>query len=105
MLCASSGQMASRDKGTSTMVVIDVTFFFFQAEDGIRDVAVTGVQTYALPISSSSRSASRRSTRAGRGRRPSSPSSPASRSEERRVGKEGRLRRSLSYDNDIQLMP
>src|SRR4030043_1082693 len=32
-----------------------VCFFFFQAEDGIRDVAVTGVQTCALPISSSSR--------------------------------------------------
>src|SRR2546429_1283193 len=29
-----------------------VVFFFFQAEDGIRDVAVTGVQTCALPISS-----------------------------------------------------
>src|SRR2546429_2076104 len=29
-------------------------FFFFQAEDGIRDVAVTGVQTCALPISFSS---------------------------------------------------
>src|SRR5687768_13899125 len=27
-----------------------VRFFFFQAEDGIRDVAVTGVQTCALPI-------------------------------------------------------
>src|SRR2546422_7171207 len=26
-------------------------FFFFQAEDGIRDVAVTGAQTCALPIS------------------------------------------------------
>src|SRR5205809_1229012 len=26
------------------------TIFFFQAEDGIRDVAVTGVQTCALPI-------------------------------------------------------
>ena len=25
-------------------------FFFFQAEGGIRDVAVTGVQTCALPI-------------------------------------------------------
>src|SRR5690606_39971725 len=25
-------------------------FFFFQAEDGIRDVHVTGVQTCALPI-------------------------------------------------------
>src|SRR2546426_1287321 len=26
-------------------------FFFFQAEDGIRDYKVTGVQTCALPIS------------------------------------------------------
>src|SRR3712207_6852807 len=25
-------------------------FFFFQAEDGIRDISVTGVQTCALPI-------------------------------------------------------
>src|SRR5688500_770064 len=28
------------------------TIFFFQAEDGIRDYKVTGVQTCALPISS-----------------------------------------------------
>src|SRR5207245_3362057 len=28
-------------------------FFFFQAEDGIRDATVTGVQTCALPISQS----------------------------------------------------
>src|SRR5947209_4190485 len=27
------------------------SFFFFQAEDGIRDIGVTGVQTCALPIS------------------------------------------------------
>src|SRR5688572_32538581 len=27
-----------------------VCFFFFQAEDGIRDLTVTGVQTCALPI-------------------------------------------------------
>src|SRR5437879_12256556 len=27
-----------------------VCFFFFQAEDGIRDTSVTGVQTCALPI-------------------------------------------------------
>src|SRR2546429_3605088 len=33
---------------TSTSLVF--FFFFFQAEDGIRDVAVTGVQTCALPI-------------------------------------------------------
>src|SRR5258707_8151491 len=28
-----------------------LVFFFFQAEDGIRDIGVTGVQTCALPIS------------------------------------------------------
>src|SRR3712207_3320885 len=28
----------------------EVVFFFFQAEDGIRDIGVTGVQTCALPI-------------------------------------------------------
>src|SRR5690625_7312165 len=30
-----------------------LSFFFFQAEDGIRDGHVTGVQTCALPISNS----------------------------------------------------
>src|SRR5688572_33451122 len=30
----------------------DDRFFFFQAEDGIRDLTVTGVQTCALPICS-----------------------------------------------------
>src|SRR2546427_8909646 len=30
---------------------ITYVFFFFQAEDGIRDLTVTGVQTCALPIS------------------------------------------------------
>src|SRR5256884_1956755 len=34
----------------SQYTTIDCVFFFFQAEDGIRDVAVTGVQTCALPI-------------------------------------------------------
>src|SRR5690606_39862892 len=29
---------------------LDLCFFFFQAEDGIRDFHVTGVQTCALPI-------------------------------------------------------
>src|SRR5687768_13387223 len=33
------------------MLHLSSFFFFFQAEDGIRDVAVTGVQTCALPIS------------------------------------------------------
>src|SRR2546430_11073095 len=29
---------------------VRLRFFFFQAEDGIRDLTVTGVQTCALPI-------------------------------------------------------
>src|SRR5256884_1764880 len=38
-------------KRDNTMLYpVFVLFFFFQAEDGIRDVAVTGVQTCALPI-------------------------------------------------------
>src|SRR2546430_17097227 len=32
------------------MVWVAPLFFFFQAEDGIRDLTVTGVQTCALPI-------------------------------------------------------
>src|SRR5438046_3371303 len=34
------------------LVLLFVFFFFFQAEDGIRDWSVTGVQTCALPICS-----------------------------------------------------
>src|SRR3712207_7311453 len=30
--------------------MMNSVFFFFQAEDGIRDIGVTGVQTCALPI-------------------------------------------------------
>src|SRR5438876_4470318 len=37
---------SKRDKTTGSIVI-----FFFQAEDGIRDGRVTGVQTCALPIS------------------------------------------------------
>src|SRR3712207_8047812 len=32
-------------------MLTDLWLFFFQAEDGIRDIGVTGVQTCALPIS------------------------------------------------------
>src|SRR5256884_6380925 len=39
------------DKEYEDMTYRVSVFFFFQAEDGIRDVAVTGVQTCALPIS------------------------------------------------------
>src|SRR3989440_788768 len=48
--------------------IVYAFFFFFQAEDGIRDLIVTGVQTCALPISRCSstrvRSASSRIRRA-----------------------------------------
>src|SRR5260221_7966633 len=37
------------------MLFITIFFFFFQAEDGIRDHCVTGVQTCALPICSCSK--------------------------------------------------
>src|SRR5207249_5058730 len=96
-------------------------FFFFQAEDGIRDRNVTGVQTCALPISSSliarepsaARAVSSDATRtvssaertssafARNAKEPSAiehmPTSVAfssslARSEERRVGKECRSR-------------
>src|SRR5256885_12169391 len=32
------------------MLAVGIVLFFFQAEDGIRDYKVTGVQTCALPI-------------------------------------------------------
>src|SRR5690606_40560343 len=38
---------------------VHVFYFFFQAEDGIRDFHVTGVQTCALPISLITRVAGR----------------------------------------------
>src|SRR5690349_23996952 len=36
--------------GYSFCLLSRLFFFFFQAEDGIRDLYVTGVQTCALPI-------------------------------------------------------
>src|SRR2546430_5179624 len=82
-----------------TAFMIHLSFFFFQAEDGIRDLTVTGVQTCALPISHPLRIPVSPATTAIRGcgedagwtlsaaraRRPG-------RSEERRVGKECRSR-------------
>src|SRR5207244_7716324 len=84
-------------------------FFFFQAEDGIRDDLVTGVQTCALPISTAPRPCHSsiagqkigierprvRST-SGKGEVPLEVYGLAQRddrSEERRVGKEWRARR------------
>src|SRR2546430_8973900 len=48
-----------------------VFFFFFQAEDGIRDLTVTGVQTCALPICPPRARA--RAARGGRRRRATAP--------------------------------
>src|SRR5688572_32407175 len=38
-------------QGCACNCILEFLFFFFQAEDGIRDLTVTGVQTCALPIS------------------------------------------------------
>ena len=39
-----------RKRGVLECIKYEVWIFFFQAEDGIRDHCVTGVQTCALPI-------------------------------------------------------
>src|SRR3712207_8938317 len=82
------------------------SFYFFQAEDGIRDIGVTGVQTCALPISSrapprpppapppprpSPTAPGHGAPAPAAGRAPCPPAAGA-RSEERRVGKECRSR-------------
>src|SRR6266496_5926288 len=83
----------SRTARTASTSVSPATFreaFFFQAEDGIRDLYLTGVQTCALPISSPNvtRAVGHRFRRSGsRVARPA-----GTRSEERRVGKECRCR-------------
>src|SRR3712207_7948318 len=43
-------QLESEVSVSGKTVDVLVRFFFFQAEDGIRDIGVTGVQTCALPI-------------------------------------------------------
>src|SRR2546430_1728957 len=45
-------------RGLASDSTVDIFIFFFQAEDGIRDLTVTGVQTCALPISRSAAAAS-----------------------------------------------
>src|SRR5205823_11046281 len=97
----------SCSRSTFMLDVLSFFFFFFQAEDGIRDKLVTGVQTCALPISSRGwdapipRDGERRTVDAHRARIPATapgrrtlrgrdPHGP--RSEERRVGKECRSR-------------
>src|SRR5688572_33178161 len=44
-------QGAALNQGAPAYYSLARTYFFFQAEDGIRDLTVTGVQTCALPIS------------------------------------------------------
>src|SRR5437879_12611962 len=87
------------------------TFFFFQAADGIRDTSVTGVQTCALPILGPQPPQIRSDPEKvgqvavhfineavvvpGLPRPEPLPTRPANeRSEERRVGKEGRWKSS-----------
>src|SRR5690349_24766005 len=84
-------------------------FFFFQAEDGIRDLYVTGVQTCALPILRVTGGCNRSccamvqkpwilihwasiDCRCNATQSSAGLSVPSSRSEERRVGKECRYR-------------
>src|SRR2546427_12939250 len=97
------------------LLTIVLFFFFFQAEDGIRDLTVTGVQTCALPIYCRRAAARRRGAAVrlpglGRGARhhglhavcrwrpphpqlaAAAPAPRSTRSEERRVGKECRSR-------------
>src|ERR1039457_7545844 len=70
-------------------------FFFFQAEDGIRDYKVTEFQTCALPISAPSRPVSMSSTESiPAATQAAAAATPMIRSEERRVGKECRSRGS-----------
>src|SRR5256885_5564500 len=49
-IAASSFDEAGSPIGRSRTRLSVTFFFFFQAEDGIRDYKVTGVQTCALPI-------------------------------------------------------
>src|SRR5438309_4484166 len=74
-------------------------FFFFQAEDGIRDGTVTGVQTCALPIYFSCRGFTGPSGYSKPSLLLPAPSVTTTtrtwRSEERRVGKECRSRWSM----------
>src|SRR5256886_7739730 len=50
--------MRSVNNDSNKYVSFSIVFFFFQAEDGIRDLTVTGVQTCALPISTLSMNSS-----------------------------------------------
>src|SRR5690625_8007885 len=87
-------------------ILFIVSFFFFQAEDGIRDGHVTGVQTCALPISLRRiRNPTRRRLHLWllahrHDRRPVAilQAGIQCRSEERRVGKESKTGRGTEQD-------
>src|SRR5437879_3086468 len=81
-------------------VVVRAPDFFFQAEDGIRDTSVTGVQTCALPILRKTAATCQRASSSARSQRcwrwPAASPWAGARSEERRVGKEGGARRAAA---------
>src|SRR5258707_9142306 len=55
--CVTLLEQESENLGAVSRMNREIVFFFFQAEDGIRDIGVTGVQTCALPISAKQRAA------------------------------------------------
>src|SRR5256885_4229347 len=69
---------------------LNIVFFFFQAEDGIRDYKVTGVQTCALPISTTSSGPSAAGSGPTRARPAAAPPSRAGTSRARSRGRRGR---------------
>src|SRR5699024_12179323 len=82
------------------------SIFFFQAEDGIRDRNVTGVQTCALPISclpiAASAIAEGKAEAAVAHLAIDGEPGPQRRSEERRVGKEWRTQWGASQSRGDQ---
>src|SRR5690349_23006571 len=101
----------------SGLIFFYVVFFFFQAEDGIRDLYVTGVQTCALPIYEGEQRADGEvavriggqiDDRGARGEHAGEEDDGRdARSEERRVGKECRSRWAPDHEkkkeNDTEL--
>src|SRR5205823_11348732 len=94
-------RIAEKPLSTVEKVKEESLFFFFQAEDGIRDKLVTGVQTCALPISRGGRERGRLGdgdVLLGGGAADPDRGDDIRRSEERRVGKECRSRWSPEHE-------